>query len=502
MKFTTEQITVNSKFPIIYLYHDNWDDFGYKTVFHINLHQSVHDYKPLGAIRIGELDLERGAPNIPSVFETLPDNFFSLGTDEKYYREVMELESPAPIDILTALRDIAYDEKLYDIAIDHDVTIHSLLRSVSKSLIEDRFRKIIDGFLDKMPFSFRYTSPQTNKQRLSLTFSVVPKSNPPTNLHVIVGSNGVGKTHLLRNIVNVLKRTGSRYGSLEFGQNQQFASLVFVSFSAFDRTIPEDELKDKTKSIPYYYIGLKKTSSKNATRQLTKSNIVLENEFHKGIDKCLSEKKDYLLEGAFLQLYSDPIFAHANPMKLFKRREQIEANEFKKECKELFKELSSGHKIVLLTITRLVDSLADKSLVLIDEPEAHLHPPLLSAFIKSLSDLLSEKNAAAIVATHSPVVLQEVPKSSVWLLRRSGLEASAERLPEETYGENIGTLTNRVFGLEVRKSGYHKFLSDAIKDGISFDYLMKLLNDQLGLQGKAMAMTLINLRDKSSNEKG
>lgn len=59
-----------------------------------------------------------------------------------------------------------------------------------------------------------------------------------------------------------------------------------------------------------------------------------------------------------------------------------------------------------------------KTLVLIDEPESHLHPPLLSAFIRALSDLLLDRNGLSIIATHSPVVLQEVPKRCVWKINR------------------------------------------------------------------------------------
>jgi predicted ATP-dependent endonuclease of OLD family len=72
--------------------------------------------------------------------------------------------------------------------------------------------------------------------------------------------------------------------------------------------------------------------------------------------------------------------------------------------------MSSGHAIVLLTITRLVATVEEKTLVLLDEPESHLHPPLLSAFIRALSDLLYDRNGVAIIATHSPVVLQESSK--------------------------------------------------------------------------------------------
>lgn len=63
---------------------------------------------------------------------------------------------------------------------------------------------------------------------------------------------------------------------------------------------------------------------------------------------------------------------------------------------------------------------------MLDEPESHLHPPLLSAFIRSLSELLILRNGVAIIATHSPVILQEVPKRCAWILNRSGISAKAE----------------------------------------------------------------------------
>ncbi|MEK5757114.1 AAA family ATPase, partial [Acinetobacter variabilis] len=76
---------------------------------------------------------------------------------------------------------------------------------------------------------------------------------------------------------------------------------------------------------------------------------------------------------------------------------------------KLFGQLSSGHKIVLLILTRLVETVDEATLVLIDEPESHLHPPLLSAFMSALTELLEDRNGVAIIATHSPVVVQEVP---------------------------------------------------------------------------------------------
>ncbi|BBX60504.1 hypothetical protein TM48_04614 [Mycobacterium shottsii] len=78
-------------------------------------------------------------------------------------------------------------------------------------------------------------------------------------------------------------------------------------------------------------------------------------------------------------------------------------------AQEIFDELSSGHKIALLIVTQLGETVEETTLVLIDEVESHLlHPPLLSAFINALSELLEDRNGVAIIATHSPVIAQEV----------------------------------------------------------------------------------------------
>jgi len=157
----------------------------------------------------------------------------------------------------------------------------------------------------------------------------------------------------------------------------------------------------------------------------------------------------------------------------------------------IFKSLSSGHKIVLLTITRLVEVVEEKTLVLIDEPEAHLHPPLLSAFVRSLSNLLIDRNGVAIIATHSPVVLQEVPRTCAWMLRRTGDESIVERPECETFGENVGILTREVFRLEVTQTGFHRFLTEAVMEGGTFESLSERFNNELGAEARAILQALI-----------
>lgn len=161
---------------------------------------------------------------------------------------------------------------------------------------------------------------------------------------------------------------------------------------------------------------------------------------------------------------------------------------------DAFRQLSSGHKIVLLTMTRLVEVVEERSLVLLDEPEAHLHPPLLSAFVRSLSDLMTDRNGVAIIATHSPVVLQEAPRSCVWKIRRSGTVMIAERPEIETFGENVGVLTREVFGLEVTQSGFHRLLARAVAEERFYDDVVARFNGQLGDEALAIVRALTAAR--------
>ena len=145
----------------------------------------------------------------------------------------------------------------------------------------------------------------------------------------------------------------------------------------------------------------------------------------------------------------------------------------------------------------MVETLEERSLILIDEPESHLHPPLLSSFIRVLSDLLINRNGVSIIATHSPVVLQEVPKECIWKLRRIGAEAKVDRLEIESFGENVGILTQEIFGLEVTDSGFHKILKELVEKSESYEDAVAKLKGQIGLEGKAILRSLFYQKTKS-----
>ena len=127
-----------------------------------------------------------------------------------------------------------------------------------------------------------------------------------------------------------------------------------------------------------------------------------------------------------------------------------------------FKFLSSGHKISVNIIVQLVAALQHRSLVLIDEPEAHLHPPLLAALMKGIGIALEAHGSYAVIAT---VILlsscSEIAGCYAHVLPpRHGSRNSVEEPEIETFVENIGLLTRHVFNLDNSQSDYVGFLRE------------------------------------------
>lgn len=437
------------------------------------------------------------APDLPSSFDALTEDFFSLGQTENYYETLNQLDEHLRVRVLDGLRDVAYNLTHFQKAANELVMTESLLRDIPVTNVENRFHRLANGDARLTAFKFQYLFPTPSLPNVAppppLSFIVEPKSEPPTNVHVLIGRNGVGKTRCMQGIATALLTQDDNdvnTGRLQpLGNNHSdwaFSGLVHVSFSAFDDFDMPSVGQSRVKA---HSVGLRVTDEE--TKQVRiKTPDDLAEDFKSALEFCRSGLRAQRWRKALSTLSSDPVFSDADVISLLDENQDWVA-----AAKSLFGKLSSGHKIVLLTITKLVELVDERTLVLLDEPEGHLHPPLLSAFIRSVSDLLVQRNGVAIVATHSPVVLQEVPRSCAWVLRRSGHATSVERPAIETFGENVGALTREVFGLEVTDAGFHKLIRDAVEqEGLNYEEVIKHFNEQLGAEGRAIARGLVALR--------
>lgn len=477
---------------------DNWDDFGFKTLFNLIVFDEAGTRHEIGYVKIGKFGMETKTirTEIPKSFTQLDDNYFSLGQDDSYYAALATLREWIKSAVLVGLRDVVAGTELWEKAKEEEVTNTSLLRSIAHRSVEKQYRRLVQGGARLTEYDFTYTAPKRmadGVDGLRLSFTVKPESYPPTNLHVLVGRNGVGKTHILQLMAKTLvakRSAASQSGAFSSSSEPEemgtplFANLVSVSFSAFDDFELIPERRTSKQGIRYAYIGLRRASQVGSGLGTPKSHKMLIREFVTSAQLCKRGMPAKRWKKALAALESDPIFRAAEVTALTATNGN--EDDFNREAETLFKQLSSGHKIVLLTITRLVETVEEQTLVLLDEPEGHLHPPLLSAFVRALSDLMIDRNGVAIVATHSPVVLQEIPKTCVWTLQRTGRNVRAERPEAETFGENVGVLTREVFGYEVTESGFHKMLYEAAKEEPDFDEAVERFNGELGAEARAI----------------
>lgn len=494
-----------------YLWTDQWNDwFVYSTMYYFTYFDRSGVKHEVGQIKIGQFNWrpKQRRPNIPERFESLSDDFFSLGQDIDYYKAMMEIAEDERLAIFKALRDVAFDADLYTRALEEEVTSQSLMRYSSPRKVEIQYRAVLNDGAELTSYEFSYSAPRTPRSLTSpvtLRFEVDPTTSPPTNIHVITGRNGVGKTRLLNGMTRSLvdpDTTKRRDGAFSFEDDdmdllgdttETFANLVSVTFSAFDDFLsigrPPRPQKER---ISYTNVGLRRRVGTGDDARIITLNIDrLSSDFAKSALICTRGVRRRRWKRALETLETDSLFGEIDVASLA----EIEDEEtFKEAAKSLYSKLSSGHKIVLLTITKLVELVEERSLVLMDEPEAHLHPPLLSAFVRALSDLLTNRNGVAIIATHSPVVVQEVPASCVWKISRHGRSSSADRPEIETFAETASVLTREIFGLELDRSGFHKMIGLAVAQENSFDAVMQRFDGEVGAQGQALIRAMLAQR--------
>lgn len=483
---------------VIYLYEDNWNDwFRYVTMFHLVYVDGNAEKHELGSAKFGQFGMsdDQSTPNLPNVFETIGEQFFSLGQSEDYYENIKALEEgELREEILTALNDLAFNLQLFELASSEQVTQQSLLRDIMSNTVTEQFHRIAKGGAKLTPFDIVYTLPNPASEGLKIEFHVVPNSCPPTNVHVIIGRNGVGKTHLFRSMINCLmhENADKHFGTFCLENESRLSNFVCVAFSPFDMyPLPKHLAKSGQDKNKYTYIGLSDVTNLNENGL----PAYLENKFENAFSLCLQYKERRSLWTDIISLLdSDPIFRENEISSLCSQALSTGKERTKYAC-SLFKRLSSGHKVVLLTLTCLIASTVERTLILIDEPENHLHPPLLSAFIRALSELLIRKNGLAIIATHSPVILQEVPRSCVQRLSRVNSVMKIEKTEIETFGESIQTLTNEVFGLEVTHSGFHKLLLDAVNRETDYNQGLEYFNFELGSEARALLRLLLTQKN-------
>lgn len=489
---------------LILLVNDDWNDwFQFRTSYQVHIRGEL-----VGIIRIGRIQQEEPRVNLPTTFERLPDNCFSLGIGLTYYERIRVYDCCG--EIYDRLNDLAFDLDLFENVLNEEVVKISLLRDVTAETVRGQLHRITMGGAVQtryeINFETKYKSVDGNNQKL--IFNVNPNDNPSSNIHVLIGNNGNGKTTLVKDMIRAAY-SKDRYGEEgNFYENasSKILNIVNISFSVFDDPITELDIDADT--IPYCFVGLKRAEIREGRRKLYVDSDLTKMFFDYAKEIIFSTTKMELWHKITDILNDDSTFKLLRLNSLIEndktiesmlrgknRKSDMEGAEYERwirkevlweKIENVFPRLSSGHKIILLTVASLIVKVEESTLVFIDEPEEHLHPPLVSAFIQALSELLSFRNGVAIIATHSPVIVQAVPKNCVWIMARHGDNVDFYQPEFETYGENVGEIINEVFKYDVDSTGFHKALKKSVEQFDTYDDALNHFEGRLGREAKSI----------------
>lgn len=446
--------------PFLVLTTDNWDDFGHKVQFHLAYIDKGGVETRLGAVKILQRVSGAGKPvelasttKLPKQFAELDDTFISLGQEDDYYLTMRELLGDATGPVLEALRDIAWRPALSVEFEPLSAFRNALLRENGAQRARRFGASWASGEAVNEDLAFTYVGTIAGADESVEARFLFDRRDPvPGRIVGIIGRNAVGKTRFLSSLANDLaqtsrasaERVAEREGRFPGGR-PLFTRLLAISYSAFDRF----KRPEPHPSSSYVYCGIRNDRGALSRQSLSEA-------YRRNQARIRARGSQYDWASHLKVILGD--HSGALTASLLAEFDDNSASE------SALSRLSSGQAILAHFVTALIAWIQPNSLVLFDEPETHLHPNAVASLFLVLSDVLSEYDSYAVVATHSPVVIQEIPAKRVLMFERDGNVTTATPLPVESFGESVTQLTQHVFETREVESLYRRTLKQLAQD--------------------------------------
>jgi ABC-type Mn2+/Zn2+ transport system ATPase subunit len=433
----------------------------------------------MGVSTIGDIKiiskLKETAVLDPS-FDSLGDEFISLGQDLDFYKRAKRVLGASAEKTLAKLNDIALQRGKADDFENLSWYSNSLLRSNEAQQALIYGRKAFEGKSIPKEKSFTYNCDIPGADApLQISFDF-KKELLPYRVHAIIGRNGVGKTAFLAKLaldlatpsMESFEKRQERDDAFS-GDRPLFSRVITVSLSAFD----EFKRPPPSEYMSYVYCGVKDDENR-----VTKNR--LQTRLYAYIERIMASKRT----SNWLEYLRQILGNEAN---LDKYSSLSQGKNIRGAAES--PALSSGQNTLIYCVSAIVAYAKPGALILFDEPELHLHPNALSQLIRILHEVLEKYDCHAILATHSALVLQEIPRKRVTLLKRTGNRTEVYDIGKETFGEDIAPLTEMVFETINVENNYKDVLSQ-LADSKSFEQVSRLFDDRLSPSALAYLASL------------
>lgn len=464
-----------------------WNDYSYHTRYRL-YYINKGEPKDVGELKImkrGETDTSK---RLPKEFYALEEEYCSLGCNPAFYYGIKRLLGNEAPFVLGQLRDTAFYESIYKKFENDEIYKTSLLRTneSEKARREGRYYVYGRNMDEAYAFAYSFNLPYPG-ENVEIAFNYKYCGKDFERIIGIIGENGVGKTSLIKQILHSLIANDNTQFT---GLRPLFSSVLMISYSPFDHY--HVELQGGEPFINYEYSGLMKGEAQLYTTRDQVENLadniksIIHRQFRFAsswealVNKVIPIEKvsQYITKGDF---------------------DEVEVNVDGLE--EFCKNASSGETMYLYSISAIMAKIRSDSLIIMDEPEQHLHPRAVTALMHSLYRILEKYNSYALISTHSPYVIRELVSPNVMLFKRFGNELNVKRIGIESFGEDVSVLSDIVFDNMRDEKRYEKFIEEIVEKN-QYDYETSVRElqtgpNELSLNAKLLVRTYI---EKKRNE--
>ncbi|SHI54971.1 ATP-binding protein [Pollutimonas bauzanensis] len=143
-----------------------------------------------------------------------------------------------------------------------------------------------------------------------------------------------------------------------------------------------------------------------------------------------------------------------------------------------FSELSSGEKVIMalsLALYTAEDDSEYPEVLLLDEPDCHLHPSMAGKLLDVLNEVfVSRRGIKVIMTTHSPSTVALAQEENLYVMSKE-----AGRLSKQTKDRCIKTLTAGIPALSIKYENRIQVFVESKHDAKNYSSIYELLKDRL-----------------------
>ena len=451
------------RYPSFVLVADGWGD-GYAHVqFNLFYFHTERDYDSYGLVKIIKRESEMECSEehhyyvkddgLPNDFLRLPVEFCSLGQDERYYRNIKSRFGDSYESVFMALNDAAVFPQIDD-AFRNTKYYSCLIRENEAERLIREAQLILQGrnVADRYRFKYRF-HPIYAENDVEFEFNFRDKTRLlPRRIYAVIGKNGVGKTLF----VSQLPLDLSNKDSDAFSPAKPILSKVIsIANSTFDNF----KKAENTAKLNYFHFGLTKSVGGG---QIPKTKDDFTAELLAATKKIrlygrIDHLKKVLNKIVFTEAI-DELFVTVSK----NDREVLDIDTSK--INKLLRTMSSGESTMLYLFMCLEADIRYDSLILLDEPETHLHPDAIAELLNALDDMLEEYQSCCVMVTHSPLLIRELTSDCVYVMERDDKTVILRKPGVETIGSGLNTITDDIFGSRSVQRNYKKRISELARD--------------------------------------